>query len=237
MIPRDKIAVLLPVYNESRHLEEVIPSIRRQGLHVLVVDDGSSDRSAELAEKLGAELVSNSGNRGKGYALRTGFHHLLKSGFDWIVIMDSDGQHIPADIPRFIEKAESGSFGVINGTRLEAPKRMPPLRLWTNLIMSGIVSLVARREIKDAQCGFKMLSAAFLREARLESDKFEIEDELLLEAVRLGYRIACVPVTSAYGIERSHIRPFHDTLRFLKFVILRLTRSPGAAARGSKVER
>ena len=235
MIPRDKIAVLLPVYNESAHLEELIPSILRGGFHVLVVDDGSSDRSAELAERLGAKLVRNSGNRGKGYALRMGFHHLLQAGFDWIVIMDSDGQHISADIARFIEKAESGLYGIINGSRLEAPKRMPPLRLWTNLTMSRIVSFVARQEIKDAQCGFKMLSAAFLREARLVSDKFEIEDELLLEAVRLGYRIASVPVTSAYGIERSHIRPIHDTVRFLRFILRRLMRSR-AAGRGSQRE-
>ena len=88
--------------------------------------------------------------------------------------------------------------------------------------MSWIVSLIANQKIEDAQCGFKMLSSAFLKRARLISNKFEIEDELLLEASRLGFAIVSVPITSAYGTEHSHIHPVIDTLRFFRFLLTQI---------------
>ena len=219
MTPR--VAVLVPVYNEARFLGGFLERLKLQGLHVLVVDDGSTDGSLEVAGSYGAETLSLPVNSGKGSALRAGFSRLLEQGFDWIIVMDGDGQHRPEEIPRFLrflEEAAEGGFGIINGTRLENPKGMPLVRLLTNRFMSYMVGRIAGQPIRDSQCGYKMLSADFIRCAELHSNRFEIEDELLLEAVRLKYKIAFVPVTTVYGEEDSHIRPMTDTVRFLRFV-------------------
>jgi glycosyltransferase involved in cell wall biosynthesis len=224
MIPREKVAVLIPVYNEAAGLGPVLDRLKTLGLRVCVVDDGSTDGSGDIARGRGVETLAQEPNAGKGAALRRGFRHLADGTCAWIVVMDGDGQHRPEEIPRFLEKAASGDYGVVNGDRLGDPRGMPALRLFTNRLMSFVVGLVAGQRIPDTQCGFKMLSADFVRRAHLGCDRFEIEDELLLEAARLKYKITSVPVTTVYADERSHIRPFRDTVRFLRFISGRIFR-------------
>ena len=139
----DKIAVLAPVYNEADHLAAFLERLKHQGYPILVVDDGSSDRSAQIARAKNVDLIVFSGNQGKGNALRAGFRQLLAKGMEWIIIMDSDGQHLAEEIPIFIAKAREGGYGIINGNRLWRPLGMPGLRLFVNHLMSGIVSLLA----------------------------------------------------------------------------------------------
>ena len=218
MLDRSRVAALLPVNNEARNLQQLLERIKKQGLFVLVVDDGSEDTSVAVARASGVEVLPLGKNLGKGRALRAGFDHLLQGSYDWILIMDSDGQHLPEEIPLFLQKAASGEYGIVNGNRLENPKKMPLVRYWTNRIMSVIVSRLIRQEVRDSQCGYKMLSTKFLREAHLTADHFEIEDDILLEAARLHYSIVHVPITSVYGKEVSRIHPIGDTVRFIRFI-------------------
>lgn len=218
MIDRTKIAVLTPLYNEAEVLANFLDRLKKQGLPLLVVDDGSTDGSLAIAREKGVEVLSLRVNQGKGNALRLGFRRLCNRGFEWVVILDSDGQHFPEEIPHFITMAETGEFGLLNGNRFSRPNGMPLLRLVTNHVMSLITSLLAGQRIWDSQCGFKMLSAKLLRASQLRSQYFEIEAELLLEAARKGSKIGYVPITSSYGAETSHIRPLKDTIRFLQFI-------------------
>lgn len=222
MIERALVAVLVPAYNEERHLAAFLDRLAQERLHVLVVDDGSTDGTSEIARSKGVETVRLERNGGKGAALREGFRRLAGRGFEWIVIMDGDGQHLPSDIGGFLRAAAAAPGSVVNGNRLDDPRGMPAVRKWTNLTMSAVISAMARTRIRDSQCGFKMLPAAFLRRAELRCDRFEIEDEILLEAARLGFGITHAPVTSVYGNEDSHIHPLRDTARFLRFVLRRL---------------
>jgi glycosyltransferase involved in cell wall biosynthesis len=155
-----------------------------------------------------------------------GFEHLAGRGYDWIIIMDSDGQHSPEEIPLFIKKAEEEYCGIINGSRLKKPDGMPLIRLITNRFMSFVVSMMAGQSVEDCQCGYKMISKDVLNDINLKCDHFEIEDELILEASRCGYKIANLAIRSKYGHELSHIHPLRDTIRFFEFITLRLLKSP-----------
>lgn len=221
MIPRDKIAVLTPVYNEAKFLDAFLERLKKQGLYVLAVDDGSTDGSLDIIRRHGVDYIGISKNAGKGNALRLGFTRLLELGYEWIIVMDSDLQHLPEEIPRFIEMAGTGQYGVINGDRMHNPKGMPLIRFLTNHLMSLVLSAVARQKIFDTQCGYKMISSGLIRRASLETGRFEIEDELLLEAARLKVRIGFVPVSTVYGGEISHINPVADTIRFICFLVRR----------------
>lgn len=223
MIAREKIAILTPIYNEAKFLPEFLPRLTKQGLYVLAVDDGSTDGSLEIVRARGVEYISVSKNAGKGNALRLGFTRLIELGYEWIIVMDSDLQHLPEEVPLFIEKAGSGaSYGIVNGTRMRHPKGMPPVRFLTNHFMSLVLSAVAGQWISDTQCGYKMISVDLIRHACLQTGHFEIEDELLLEAARLKVKIGFVPVTTVYGSEVSHINPVTDTIRFIRFLARRL---------------
>jgi len=214
-----RVAALLPVYNEAAHLRGVLERLKRQRLHVLVVDDGSTDGSSEIAVQSRVETLALGENYGKGYALRKGFEALCGRSFDWVLILDADGQHLPEEIPSFIAAAETGRYDFINGNRLGKSGNMPPVRYWTNRVMSGMISLLVGQKVRDVQCGFKMFSAQYVKRARLMADRFEIEDDLVLEAGRLGFRIGHVPVSTVYGKEVSKIRPVRDTLRFIGFIM------------------
>jgi len=213
-----RVAALLPVYNESRHLPDLISRLKAQKLHILVVDDGSSDGSADIVQSYDVDVLRLDKNSGKGKALKAGFERLAKGSFDWILILDADGQHLPEEIPNFLKEAGMTEAAVFNGNRLEHPDRMPWIRYWTNCFMSSILSRMLRQEVRDSQCGYKLISTEFLRKARLSAEQFEIEANLLLEAGRLQYKIKNVPITSVYGKEVSHIHPVRDTFRFIRFL-------------------
>lgn len=217
-VDKRKVWALLPVFNEEQTLGDVIDRVGRQGVNILVVDDGSTDGSVFAARQKGVRVLVHEKNRGKGAAIRTGFGELMKTDCEWALLLDSDGQHLPEEIPLFLKAAATGKYAVLNGSRMRDPRGMPWIRRFANRWMSLWVSRRAGLEVEDAQCGYKMLSMDFVRRARLTAERYEIEDDLILEASRLGLRIGSVAVTSRYGFEKSRIHPFRDTWRFLVFM-------------------
>ena len=127
-----EIAVLIPAYNASRSLRGVIEGIRGHGLHILVVDDGSADATAEIARELEAQVVRHRVNRGKGMALRIGFRVLLHQGYQAVITLDADGQHDPSFIPQFIRAYQEGRGDIIIGSRAEEFGQMNWLRRFWN---------------------------------------------------------------------------------------------------------
>lgn len=214
-----KTCVVIPVYNEARTIASVVEHVRQQNLEAVVVDDGSCDNTCFLAEASGARVLKNQFNQGKGAALRRGFHYALENDFDAVITLDGDGQHLPSEIPRFIRQAEVSLSAVIIGNRMSKHRNMPLLRLYTNKIMSWIISGVARQNIPDTQCGFRMLKKEALQKLNLRTQKYDTESEILIEAARLGFKIESLPIKAVYRKERSHINPFIDTLRFLRLIL------------------
>lgn len=213
------ILVLIPAYNEEKNIGRVVYSVRALGFPVLVVDDGSADGTVLAAQKQGAEVIGYSPNRGKGYALQRGFEWFLaRSEYQALILMDSDGQHDPADLSSFVKALQSSQSDLILGNRMDKPEGMPRIRRWTNGLMSGLLSLFSGCKVPDTQCGYRAIRREALARCVFHTTRFEIESEMILEAARTGSRIESIPVRSVYEGGLSHIHPFRDTGRFILFL-------------------
>jgi len=213
-----KTAALIPAYREEAHIADVVRRVRLQLDTVLVVDDGSPDATATQAREAGAEVIVHAQNGGKGAALKTGFAALLERGFDYVLILDGDGQHLPEEIGGFLAAAEAGGPEMVIGNRMSAAADMPWVRKQTNRFMSWLIGRICKQPIPDTQCGFRMIHRTLIPHLFCESDAFDYESEMIFIAARRGCRIASVPVSTVYGNEKSKIRPVRDAWRFLKLV-------------------
>ena len=153
-----KIAAVIPAYHEEKHIGDVVWRTRQKLDDVLVVDDGSGDKTADRARAAGAQVIIHEQNRGKGETIKTGLRHWLERNVDFVVILDADGQHRPEDIDRFVAAALSAEDPeLIVGNRMKDLSSMPRLRQFVNRWMSQRISAVCGQEIPDTQCGFRML--------------------------------------------------------------------------------
>jgi glycosyltransferase involved in cell wall biosynthesis len=192
--------------------------------HVLVVDDGSTDRTAQRAREAGAEVIVHAQNKGKGEAIKTGLAHWLEATnpgrlIRWVILLDSDGQHLPEEIDRFLAAAAAVTepmFFIRN--RMNDVARMPTIRRLVNRYMSKEISRLCAQQIPDTQCGFRMLHHQLIPDMLAGGHRFEYETEALIVASRKGYRIESVPITTVYTDQVSKIHPARDALRFLKLM-------------------
>src|SRR5262245_56750887 len=214
-----KIAAIIPAYNEEKHIGDVVRRTRQQLDDVLVVDDGSQDRTADNARAAGAEVIVHAINRGKGETIKTGLRHFLERQFDFVIILDADGQHPPEEIDRFITAALSADEPkLIVGTRMNDLSSMPFVARVVNRWMSQRISAVCGQEIPDTQCGFRMLHRQLIPELLGGAARFDYETEMLIIASRKGFKIASVPISTVYSDEVSSIHPIRDTMRFFSLM-------------------
>lgn len=213
---------ILPALNAARFLPEVIGAIRvaQPGCRILVVDDGSTDGTAEVALKAGAEVRRHPRNQGKGMALRTGYAWAQEQRLDWVFTLDSDGQHLPGEMQAFLEAAATDHWDALVGTRMASTGNMPWLRRWTNITTSRVISGLAGCTIPDSQSGYRLYRVAKLRGLRLRTTRYDAESEILVRLARGGARIGAVPISTVYGDQVSSIRPLVDTGRFLRLVAM-----------------
>ena len=219
-----RYCVVIPAYQAAKTIGELVHRIKNQGLAVVVVDDGSRDDTAAIAAAEGALVISHLRNEGKGRALRTGFEYAIRERYDGVITMDSDGQHDPVEIPQFIRAGEVQHAGIVLGNRMTNGSSMPPARRRTNALMSTIVSAIARQQIPDSQCGFRLVRKEVLEDLPLRARRYEIETELLLKAASRRWKIVSVPIRSIYDNHPSHIRPVREGLRFVAIVLRALLR-------------
>ena len=217
---RANVAALIPCYYEEKHIHEVATRSHKQLDTVLVVDDGSTDKTSDEARAAGVDLVKHEKNAGKGAAIKTGLRTLLaRENIEFILILDGDGQHLPEEIPRFLTAANNTGAPMIVGNRMGDTRDMPFVRRMTNRYMSWTISRVIGQRVPDSQCGFRMfhrsLAAEFLA---VESAAFDFETEMLALAARKGCIIGAATVSTIYGDEVSKIHPVRDTLNFFKLL-------------------
>ena len=216
---RNDICCLIPSYNEATSIGTIVKRLRDGGYAVYVVDDGSTDATASIAESEGGVVIRHKTNLGKGAALREGFKRVMGDGYDAVIVMDGDNQHEINDIPFFIDMAAKSDAGLIIGNRMLDTSSMPRVRRIVNRFMSYLLSNVAGQEVPDSQCGFRLIKKEALAGIRLESSNFEIESEMILKAAWAGFKIESVPIKTVYRNETSKVHPFFDTLRFIAFMV------------------
>jgi glycosyltransferase involved in cell wall biosynthesis len=225
---RSQTAAVIPAYQDEKHIGDIARRTRERLDHVLVVDDGSTDQTEQRAREAGAEVIVHAQNQGKGEAIKTGLAHWLgaanpSSGQDrqitWVILLDSDGQHLPEEIDRFLLAAGSvtrPTFFI--GNRMEDVARMPLVRRVVNRYMSNQISRVCGQKIPDTQCGYRMLDRQLIPDMLGGGHRFDYDTEALIIASRKGYRIESVPITTVYTDQVSKIHPVRDSLRFFKMM-------------------
>lgn len=213
-----QVCVVIPAFNVERTLGSLLVQLKVLGVEAVVVDDGSTDRTAEVARAGGAAVLSHPTNQGKGQSLRDGFQWALAQGYEVLVTMDGDGQHLAGDLPQLLNALGSAQVGVVVGNRMHDVRSMPRIRRWTNWAMSRWISRLCHQPIPDSQCGFRAIRRQILERIALTTQRYEIDSELLIKAAQAGFRIASASITTVYRHERSRIRPIADTVRFFRFL-------------------
>ena len=217
-IDRLTVGAVVPAYQEEKHIAEVVRRTLKQLPNVVVVDDGSTDATADEARTAGADVIVHEQNRGKGESIKSGFRYWLEHGSTYVIILDGDGQHLPEEIDRFLSAASSSGAKLLIGTRMNDVRAMPLVRRTVNRYMSRKISRLCGQEIPDTQCGFRMVHRDIIPNLLGGTERFDYETEMLILASRAGCRIASVPISTVYSDEVSSIHPVRDTLRFFKLM-------------------
>jgi glycosyltransferase involved in cell wall biosynthesis len=215
---RETVLAIIPAFCEARFIADVVRRVMQYVDTVLVVDDGSHDATAAESENAGANVIRHATNLGKGAALKTGLAYAISTGAEYFLFLDGDGQHDPADIPGFLDAINGSGFDLVVGNRMLNLESMPLIRRWTNQVMSWQIGRICKMPIPDSQCGFRLARKALLPVLMAPSDRFEFETESIILAARHGFRLGFVPIRSIYTGQNSKIRPFQDTIRYLRLL-------------------
>jgi glycosyltransferase involved in cell wall biosynthesis len=211
------VVVIIPCFNEAKQVGRVVREVLRRIPDVIVVDDGSTDGTAEVAARAGAKVIRHDANRGKGRALQSGWRYAREKGFAWALLMDGDGQHAPTDIPNFLDCARQTGAPLIIGNRMNEATTIPWVRRHVNLWMSSQLSKLTGISIVDSQCGYRLVNLEVLSGLAIEADRFEIESEMLVRFFAERQRVEFVPIQVIYKTRASKIHPFLDTWRWLRW--------------------
>jgi len=208
-----RAAAVIPAFNEARSIADVVGGVRASVDRVIVVDDGSTDDTAERARAAGADVVVHDGNRGKGHAVRTGLARVLEGEFTHVLLLDGDMQHLPSEASSLLAEADRCGAEVVLGERRFRRESMPASRYHANRIGSRVLSWFVGVPVRDTQCGFRVFRVDALRRLPLTASGYEIETEMLVKVRRRGGRVATVPITAVYTGQPSKLRPVPDTTR------------------------
>lgn len=211
-----KVSVVLPAKNEAGAIGQTIEQILALQLvdEVIVVNDGSSDQTLQVAEQAGANVISHPYSKGNGAAIKTGARHAQG---EIIIFMDADGQHDPADIPRFIEKLEQG-YDLVVGARQKGSQASLG-RGFANAFYNKLATYMTEHQVEDLTSGFRAVRAEKFREfLYLLPNGFSYPTTSTMAFFRAGYSVTYIPIDAAKRIGKSHIRLFKDGTRFVLII-------------------
>lgn len=231
-----KITVLIPCYNEAEGISQVIRRLpvdtaNKLGftLHVLVVDNNSTDNTAEIARAAGAQVIHEP-RQGKGNAVRTGFYN-IPDDTDYIVMFDGDATYRPEELLRLVEPLDSGFAHVITGSRMHGrigSDSMHTLNRLGNRVYSKLVRATYKVPVTDVLTGYYAWSRRAVEDLRphLRAEGFAIEMEMVTKLARLGYDIFCVPISYEARLGDSSLRPLRDGYRIMRMFARNLRWKP-----------
>jgi glycosyltransferase involved in cell wall biosynthesis len=217
--------VLIPCLNEEKAIGNVVKSALRLGVPVIVIDDGSDDRTPDIVGALPVTLLRHSQRQGKGEALRTGFREALRLGFDAVVTMDGDGQHLAEDIPRLVDVGLHFPDHIVIGARLLQREQQPKGRRRANALADWGISWACAQPVADTQSGQRWYPRSALDLVELDAQNFVFEAAVLIAASReKGLGIISVPIASRYegAFRLSHFSPVRDVARITTYTAGRI---------------
>ena len=211
------VACVIPAYRAAGTLEQVVRALRGvlPEARVIVVDDGSPDGTAAVADAVADRTVRLSRNHGKGAALRAGFAEMVQGDDDVVLTLDADGQHDPAYSPALL--AALDDHDVVIGQRGRSGSTMPLGRRMTNAMSSLAIAHVAGVRLTDTQSGFRAIRRRVLEDVDARGDRYEYETDFLIRAARAGFRIGNVAIPTVYGAT-SHFRGMRDSARIVRAI-------------------
>jgi glycosyltransferase involved in cell wall biosynthesis len=196
------LAVVIPAHNEAAAIGTVLKKIPAQidslSVITIVVDDGSTDSTAQIATQYGSCVIRHLTNLGVGAATITGLRAARKLDADVIVTMDADGQHDPAELEGLVQCLLDGPFDVVIGSRILSPGGMPPSRFLANLLLNAVTYLAYGKIVSDSQSGFKAFSRNAVEKLDLTSSGYEICSEIVGEMYRKNLRYKSYPIKAVY---------------------------------------
>ncbi len=196
---RHRVVVVIPAHNEERFIASVVLKVLRFPVTVIVVDDGSQDDTACLAEAAGAQVVRHPLNRGKGEALNTGFQEARLLAPEAIVMLDGDGQHLPEQLPELVRPVLAGEADIVVGSRyLENSSQVPAHRLVGHWFFNHLTRLASQVSVSDSQSGFRAFSPRAYTADLFHSSGFSVESEMQFLAHEHGLRVVEIPITIRY---------------------------------------
>jgi len=201
-----KIVAGLPMYNEEETIGSVVTQVKRYVDRVICVDDGSSDSSAKIAEACGALVHRHRVNRGYGGALKSLFAKARELEADCLIILDSDGQHLPSDIPKLLEPIGNGEADFVIGSRFVdggGSEDMPAYRRLGIKVITAASNLSSDLEIQDTQSGFRAFSKLAIERLRFDSEGMELSLEMLEDAHEKKLKITEVPTVIRYDVPKG----------------------------------
>jgi glycosyltransferase involved in cell wall biosynthesis len=222
-----KIIAAIPCLNEERLIGSVVIKARKYVDKVIVIDDGSTDATAEIAAEAGALVYHHDHNRGYGAAIRSSIAQGKQHGADVLVIIDGDGQHDPRDIPRLIEPIIDGSADVVIGSRFLGESKKPPvMRRLGQHILTAITNLGSGQRSSDSQSGFRAYSSKALNELDLTEDGMSVSSEILFSISKNNLRIVEVPIDVSYFGKAKRNPVGHGFAVFSRVLVLFSLRQP-----------
>jgi glycosyltransferase involved in cell wall biosynthesis len=221
------MVVAIPAYNEEKNIARVLVEAQKQTLRVVVCDDGSTDMTGEIAERLGAVVIRHETNMGKGVAIKDLFRRAKEMGADVVVTMDGDGQHDPRQIPLLAKPILDGSADVVNGSRFLKENPVPNHRRLGDGALNSLTNAVSQERFTDTQSGFRAYSKTALERIEVKEHAIGVDSQLLIDASQKGLRIAEVPIDVVYTDDSSTSHPAkHGAYVILSILRVATERSP-----------
>ena len=191
-----KLIIIIPAYNEERTIKEVIKRLKEKGYNdIIVVDDGSKDKTYELASKEKVKVYRHMINRGLGGALNTGITAALKEGADFMITFDADGQHSVDDIPKMIEPLKNG-YDVTIGNRIN--EKMPFVRKIGNIGLDFVTYMLFGIYVHDSQSGLRAFTREAAEKIEINTNRMEVSSEIITEIGRKNLKLKEVPIKTIY---------------------------------------
>jgi glycosyltransferase involved in cell wall biosynthesis len=219
-----KVRVLagIAAYNEARYIGSIVLQARQYVDEVIVVDDGSTDNTAKVAELAGATVIRHAENRGKGAAIQSIVAEAKKRNSETLVLLDADAQHDPNEIPILIKPISEG-FDLVIGSREAQDDKTPRYRRIGKKVISRSTRLASKTNIFDSESGFRALSPKAIDELDLKENGFAIESEMITRAADKNLKITEVPISNIYTMDGSTLNPIRHGIDVLSRIIVMIS--------------